>query len=176
MNYKINLLPEELRKIKKVSPQQLAIKIVLIVSISILILSQVVYGTMLGSLKYKVSKVEDEINKLQATVVQVDTLTNANSALTKRIDTFKSLNHKEVSWADLLENIASTMNANIWLTRINIEENNSLTIEGNTDKLSNLGVFMSGLRSVKTFADVNLTSAKNSLDGVHFILTVGRGE
>lgn len=175
MSYKINLLPEELHKVKKVSNKQLAIQIALFSFVTIIIITQVIYGALLGSLKFNTSKAEKEINLMQPKVIQVDALTKSNDKLNKRLTTFETLNLRDVSWADLLENIASTMNINIWLTRINVEDDKSLTIEGNTDKLSTLGTFMAGLRSVKTLSSVNLKSAKNSLNGVQFILKVERG-
>jgi Tfp pilus assembly protein PilN len=175
MIYKINLLPDELHKVKKVSNKQLAIKVSIVSLIAIIIISQVIFGTFLGTLKYKTSKAEKEIVEMQPTVIQVDALTKSNEDLNKKIGIFTALNTKDVSWADLLENIAEIMNDNVWLTRINIEDDKSLTIEGNADKLSTLGTFMAGIRSINTFNNVTLTSAKSSLGGVQFILKVERG-
>lgn len=175
MTYKLNLMPEELRKNREINKKALMIKVAIYSIVGLILLSEIVYASMLGTLKFKSSKLEAQINLIQPEVTHAQTLSKHNQELKTRIEAFERLSANS-SWADLLESISSFMADNIWLTRMYIDDNNTLIIEGNADKLSTLGNFMAGLRSIQGFSTINLMSSTSSLNGISFTLSVGRGE
>ena len=176
MIYKMNLLPEELRKVKKVNTRDFVIRVIVLSLIGLLIVSEIAFAAILGSLKYKTAKIQDEIMRVEPSVNEAQQLLKQNQETNLRIEEFKKLVPSSESWADILENISAAMPANIWLIHLNLNDKNQLIIEGNADKLSTLGNFMAGLRSIKNFKSVNLTSANGNLDGVKFTLSIERGE
>lgn len=176
MIYKLNLLPEELRKVKTVDPKRLLYKYSLYAFLAIIILIEITYGWLLWSIKHQTGEAQKEIQNMQNTVEQVRTLTVQNEGTKQKIAVFEKLSPHAYHWSDLLESIAAAMPENVWLTHFAINDKRNLIFEGHADKLTTLGSFMEGLRSVKGLKNINLTSATNNMDGIRFILTVEQGD
>lgn len=156
----INLLPKELRKKKKVAFKMPEVNVkILPIGIgffAILILTQLALGMAISSKTKAFESLNEEWNKIFPEKREVDALKKEVNEIERKVDIIDQLIVKRTLWSRKLSDLSNSMISGIWLTKLSLQKNKQLNIEGNAyssygDETAVVGRFIKSLKENEDF-------------------------
>lgn len=116
---KINLLPKEIEK--KTTKEAQNVWMVLLVILVVLLIG-ILYGWRIiqsQQLRSKRSKIQQELDRLQATVSQVEALERQRVMLNKKLDVIGTLIKGRLVYPQFMENLSNKLPKSVWIESLN---------------------------------------------------------
>jgi Tfp pilus assembly protein PilN len=160
---RINLLPQRRRRRRRLAPESGVIVVV------VLVLGAIVLSYLYGEVRNTRVKVEtDQINRdidaIRPKVSEILALEQQIELLREKEELLKTLQARELPWADILADLARRTPQDAWLTNAAFHPaaQAGLTLSGSALSYDAVGRFMRNLAGSKFYSDVDLQQANKA--------------
>lgn len=161
---RINLLPQRRRRRRQFAPESGVIIVVL------LVLAGIVLSYLYGEVRNTRVKVEtDQINRdiaaIRPKVSEILALEQQIELLREKEELLKSLQARELPWADILADLARRTPQDAWLTNASFHPSggqSQLALTGSALSYDAVGRFMRNLAGSRFYSDVDLSQANKA--------------
>jgi len=163
--YKVNILPLELHRNINVDVKKL-IKIMTVFIITAILLAA--YGTFIISFYStgkEIAEAEKELVRLQDIVKKVEEIRKQRQNNELSVQNFKDLIDNRKTWSYMLEELNSSLPADIWLESIDLsfvspQTPNFLTVEGYSRTVPSVGILVNSLGRMPYFNKIVLSEIR----------------
>lgn len=172
----LNLLPAELRKKRsRIELPKIPLIPLALAIIGSLVLLQLLLGGLILMCKNQLSRADKIWQDLAPEKVELDSIKLAIKTASRKTRAIEELIKKRLSWARLLNELSSSLTANIWLTDFSYQEkakahaltlSGSASVKGDEEATRDIARFIKALKAnknfFKNFEDIELVSMKKS--------------
>lgn len=173
----INLLPERLRKRKKLRSLDLSLPLdklmmwsgIGVIGIMVLIVLVFFTGTLLRG--HQISRLVHKEKKFAARFLQIESVNKEMAVVKAKMKALDELTKRKFLWAEKLNQLSDLALPGIWFTAVYTDSEHSLIIEGSVvskaeEEMASVGKFMKNLREdeqfFKDFKNIKLESVERS--------------
>jgi type IV pilus assembly protein PilN len=170
---RINLLPVRVSKKKEAGKQQLVLFAVLLaVGLVGNYLWSSARASDLREREAKVARTREDIAKLERIIGEVKNLKEQQAALQKKLDVLEKLKAGRSGPVRMLDELASTLPRQLWLTKIE-EKGTNLNLIGVAVSIEDVSEFLTKLKQSRYFSGVELkkTTASAATKGGERLVT-----
>lgn len=157
---RINLLPQRRRRRRQFAPESG------VVIVALLVIAGLVLAYLYGEVRNTRVKVEtDQINRqieaLRPKVAEILALEKQIELLRARETLLKTLEAREIPWADILADLARRTPQDAWVSSASFlpTQQTALSLMGNAFSYDAVGRFMTNLAGSRFYSDVDLSGA-----------------
>jgi Tfp pilus assembly protein PilN len=158
---KINLLPKEYRPQPAVSFPRLLFVIIFIVAIFGTGCFLALESLSLNEMDANISKVDQDLNLYGQQYLSVKVIEDQETAITKAKQDIDAVSKPYVPVNQYLGEIVAPLPDKVWLKSLTIDDK-GFSIDGNTDRLRAVAMYMMDLEASPIFSGTNLTTINNS--------------
>jgi len=159
---KINLLPKKPVGVKPALFEQGAVALIsLIVVVVILFLFKMNVKGDVEELTQKIASIKEELKKLEKSEAQIEELKASELIIQQKIDVIKRLETRKTGPVLMLDEVASTIPAKMWLTKLQ-SQRALLKMEGVAIDNETIAQFMTNLENGGEFENVELQFAQET--------------
>ncbi len=155
---KVNLLPQELQKKKKIpffDKYFMYVFLGLLVGLAGLWLQTQQQQSEIDTLESEIARVESEIQRFSQQVKMVEQVQELRDKITIRIDAIRSLEVQRPFWVKTLEELAGIIPEFLWMEEF-VEVEKIVTIKGMSYNLKGIANYIAGLIQSENFDDIKL--------------------
>lgn len=173
----INLLPERLRKRKKLRSLDLSLPLdklmmwsgIGVIGIMVLIVLVFFTGTLLRG--HQISRLVHKEKNFTARFLQIESVNKEMAVVKAKMKALDELTKRKFLWAEKLNQLSDLVLPGIWFTAVYTDSEHSLIIEGSVvskaeEEMASVGKFMKNLREdeqfFKDFKNIKLESVERS--------------
>ncbi len=171
---RINLLPPELRKRKKVQIFDRALIygiIAIIAEILLLYMVTLSQQAKINEIEGEIGFVQVELAKYKDKIALIDEIEKIKVELKTRMEAVQELENKRAFWVKILSNYAQLIPDFLWVNNITKKGDSGLESKGNSYNLRSIAIFLSNLINSELFQDVSV-GAINKGKGNTYSFTV----
>ncbi len=176
---KINLLPPELRKKKKVPFIDRTFVygvLVLIAEVILLYLISLSQQAKIAELESEIASVQLELDKYQEKLKLLHEAQSLRKELTARMDAVQELENKRAYWVKVLSDFVATVPPYLWIDKFEEKSEGVVEISGKSYTLKSIASFLINLIASDAFSNIKLGPiSKQSIgkgEGYGFTLTM----
>ncbi len=176
---RINLLPHELRKKKKVPFLDRTLFygiIVLVGELIFLYLISIAQQTKIAELESQIAGAQLELDRYQDKIRMLEEANRLRDELTNRLNAVQELESKRAVWVQLISDIAMIVPEYLWLDRIEERSGGALYFEGKSYTLKAIASFLINAMTSPAFANAEIGPIQKiglgNYSGYSFSLTV----
>ncbi|MCK5832850.1 PilN domain-containing protein [bacterium] len=155
---KVNLLPQELRKKRKVpffDKYFLYVFVCLVVGLVVLWFQTQQQQNEIETLQNEIARVESEIQRFSQQVSMVEQVQELRDKIATRIEAIKMLEIQRPFWVKTFEEFASLIPEFLWISEF-VEVEKIVTVKGISYNLKGIANFIAGLINSEYFDDIKL--------------------
>jgi type IV pilus assembly protein PilN len=160
---RINLLPQRRRRRRRFAPESGVVTVVL------LVIAGLVLGYLYGEVRNTRVKVEtDQINReieaIRPKVAEILALEKQIEALRAKEELLKTLQAREIPWAEILADLAQRTPQDAWLSSASFAPSSAgmLYLQGSGFSYNAVARFMTNIAGSRFFSDVDLSQAQRA--------------
>jgi Tfp pilus assembly protein PilN len=172
---RINLLPERGRRRRRLVPESGVVAVALAV-IASLVGSYFYFAWQNHLVQSRTAAINREIEAIKPSVAEVISLEQQIEDLRAREGLLRSLEARELPWADLLVDLAQRTPRDAWLLSAGVEDSTGvprLTLSGSAMSYDAVARFMNNLAASRYYGDVDLQGATSSIADATKIVQFG---
>jgi type IV pilus assembly protein PilN len=171
---RINLLPQRRRRRRRFAPESGVVTVVLLV-VAGLVLAYL-YGEVRNTrVKVETDQIHREIEAIRPKVAEILALEKQIEALRAKEELLKTLEAREIPWADLLADLAQRTPQDAWLASATFapSQAGTLYLQGSGFSYNAVARFMTNLAGSKFYSDIDLSQAQKTEVGRRTVIQFG---
>ncbi len=156
---RINLLPPELRKRKKIQIFDRALiygVLAIIAEILLLYLVSLSQQAKINEIEGEIGFMQIELAKYKDKIALIDEIEKIKVELKTRMEAVQELENKRAFWVKILSNYAQLIPDFLWVNNITKTGDSGLESKGNSYNLRSIAIFLSNLINSELFQDVSI--------------------
>jgi Tfp pilus assembly protein PilN len=165
---RINLLPPELRKKKKVpfiDSTLIFCVLVLIVILVLLYFVSLMQQSTISGLDNEIASAQRELQKYQARLEALQKAEQLKTELTNRMTAVQELENKRAYWIQIVTEFVHLIPDFLWIDKFEQGQNNVVAIEGKCYTTKGIATFLVNLLNSQTFQNISLGPISQILIG-----------
>ncbi len=162
---RINLLPvKQARQNADAVTQILAIALVIVASLVAVYVVWSLHEDQKSALQRRVTKAEEEIERLDKIIGEVNRFTTTKKALEAKLDVITSLKKRRQGPVQAMDDLSQRIPTKVWLTSYS-EGDSSVIMEGLADSEEDVALFLAELERSQYFSSVVLNYTQSEVGG-----------